>query len=434
MDVSRHGLSIRPVISRIMQHSPDATSQIEVDIAIAGGSFAGMALAIALARAFPSEMRIALIDPRAGSAVGKGGDPRASAISAASRRLLEALGIWDGVAAESEPVRRIEITDTPLSAGIRPVLLSYDNALDDGAWASHIVPNASMARALERAIDQHSQIERITDAATTFHTDGYRAHLGLAGRGAIAARLVVAADGGRSALREAAGIKVIGWPHDQAGIVTTIGHDRPHQGVAVQHFLPAGPFALLPLPGDRSCITWSEAAERAAEIMRLPDEAFLAEIERRLGGIRGTLHLAGGRMSWPLSTHLARSYIGPRIALVGDAAHGVHPIAGQGLNLAYRDVAALAECVCDAARLGLDVGDATALERYQRWRRFDAAMLTTAFDGLNRLFSQDDGLLRSTREFGLGLVDRMPQLKRLLVGEAAGVSGELPRLLQGTLP
>ena len=213
--------------------------------------------------------------------------------------------------------------------------------------------------------------------------------------------------------------------------MTNVAHERPHNGVATQHFLPAGPFAILPLPGNRSCITWTEDAEAARTILALDDGAFLAEVDRRFGGRLGGLRLAGGRRSWPLAMHLARSYTRPRFALIGDAAHGVHPIAGQGLNIALRDVAALAECVADAARAGFDPGDTTALERYERWRRFDATLSTATFDALNRLFSSDIALLRSTRELGLGIVDRLPALKRLLVTEAAGLTGELPRLLRG---
>jgi 2-octaprenyl-6-methoxyphenol hydroxylase len=259
----------------------------------------------------------------------------------------------------------------------------------------------------------------------------YAAAVDLASGARIEAGLVVAADGRRSQLREAAGLKVTSWPYRQTGIVTLVSHDRPHNGTAVQHFLPSGPFAMLPLPGDRTCITWSEEASRAAAILALSDADFLAEVDLRVGGRLGTLSLAGPRRSWPLEMHLARAYVAPRFALVGDAAHGVHPIAGQGLNLAFRDVAALTECVTETARLGFDIGSHTALERYEQWRRFDSAMSATAFDALNRLFSADQTLLRSTRELGLGIVDRISLIKRILVEEAAGLSGEVPRLLRG---
>jgi 2-octaprenyl-6-methoxyphenol hydroxylase len=199
----------------------------------------------------------------------------------------------------------------------------------------------------------------------------------------------------------------------------------------VQHFLPSGPFAILPLKGNRACITWTEDADEARRILTLDDESFLAEVEQRFGGKLGTIALDGPRQSWPLEMHLARRYVGHRFALVGDAAHGVHPLAGQGLNLAFRDVAALTEVVSEAVRLGFDPGDTQALARYERWRRFDSVVSAAAFDGLNRLFASDLTLLRSAREFGLGLVDRMPALKRFFVSEAAGLTGELPRLLKG---
>jgi len=408
-----------------------APSERRVDVAIAGASFAGMAFALALARTLGPEVSIALVDRAPASLPDTGDDPRASAISASSQRMLDALGLWPALAPDAEPVRRIEITDSSLEAGVRPVLLTYDTALDDGGWASFIVPNRVLAAALVDATAREPGIARIADAVTGYTAEATGVRLSLAAGSSLGARLVVAADGRRSALREAAGIKVVGWDYPQAGIVTTVGHERPHHGVATQHFLPAGPFAILPLKADTSCITWTEDAARAGVIIELDDDRFLAEVDRRFGGRLGRLRLAGGRRTWPLGMHLARSYIAPRLALVGDAAHGVHPIAGQGLNIALRDVAALAECVAEAARAGFDLGEATALERYERWRRFDATLSASAFDALNRLFSSDGTLLRSTRELGLGIVDRLPVLKRTLVGEAAGLTGELPRLLTG---
>jgi 2-octaprenyl-6-methoxyphenol hydroxylase len=232
-------------------------------------------------------------------------------------------------------------------------------------------------------------------------------------------------------LRAAAGIGTIARQYAQTGIVTTVRHERPHGGRAVQHFLPAGPFAILPMTGNRSCVTWTEEASEAARILALDDAGFLAELEKRFGHRLGALELAGPRGSWPLAMHLARELIAPRFALAGDAVRGVHPIAGQGLNLALRDVAALSECLVDAVRVGLDVGDATALERYARWRRFDGAASAAAFSALNVLFSRDNALLRSVRDAGLGVVDRLPSLKQLLVSEAAGLTGEVPKLLKG---
>lgn len=401
------------------------------DVAIVGGSFAGMVLALALAQALGPSLSIALVDPALGRPAPKGADPRASAISAGSRHLLDVLGIWAAIAPDAEPVRRIDITDSSLDAGVRPILLTYENVLADGAWASHIAPNAVLSRALAAAVARTPQIALIGDAGTGLACDDFVARLTLAKGAAIAASVVVAADGRRSPLRDAVGIKLTHWSYPQTGIVTTITHEKPHGGVAVQHFLPAGPFALLPLPGNRSCITWSEERVRAEAIMALPDQDFLAEIDLRVAGRLGAISQAVGRGTWALEMHLARTYVAPRFALVGDAAHGVHPIAGQGLNLALRDVAALVECVAEAARLGFDLGSDAALQRYQRWRRFDSTLSASAFDALNRLFSNDAPLLRSTREFGLGMIDRIPALKNAFVGEAAGLTGDVPRLLRG---
>ncbi len=250
--------------------------------------------------------------------------------------------------------------------------MSYDNATETGDPATFIVPNSALLAALRDAVAAHPSI-RVAHgcAATGIGAGPHFATVTLADSSTRRSRLVVAADGRKSALREAAGIKIVGWGYGQTGIVTTVAHQKPHGGVAVQHFLPAGPFAILPLTGNRSCITWSEDATEARRILALDDARFLDELDLRFGGRLGPLTLAGPRQSWPLEMHLARAYVAPRFALVGDAAHGVHPIAGQGLNLGLRDVAALTEVLADAARLGLDPGSADPLTRYERWRRFE---------------------------------------------------------------
>lgn len=402
------------------------------DVVISGASFGGLALACGLSRALGLDFKIALIDRVAQSAAAPKADSRASALSVASKRMLEVLDIWPLVAGVAQPVTGIEITDSTLETGVRPVLLTYDNVTADGEPATYIVPNSALQAALRRGVESSSSLELITPAeAIDFASNESGIEVTLADGGAIAASLLVAAEGRRSRLREAAGIKVVGWSYPQTGIVVTVRHDRPHGGRAVQHFLPSGPFAILPLTGNRSCITWTEDAVEAKRILALDDADFLAEVDKRFGGKLGALSLDGPRQSWPLEMHLARRYVGPRFALIGDAAHGVHPIAGQGLNLAFRDVAALVEVLSDSIRLGFDAGDAQALARYERWRRFDSTISAATFDGLNRLFSNDRALIRSGRDFGLGLVDRMPMLKRFFVGEAAGLTGELPRLLKG---
>jgi 2-octaprenyl-6-methoxyphenol hydroxylase len=247
----------------------------------------------------------------------------------------------------------------------------------------------------------------------------------------ISARLLVGADGAHSKIREQAGIATHGWNYDQSAIVTTVGHEREHGGRAEEHFLPAGPFAILPLTGKRSSIVWTETAREAARIIALPDEEFHAELEKRFGLQLGDIAVIGPRRAFPLGLFTARSFIGGRLALVGDAAHIIHPIAGQGLNMGLRDVAALAESIADAARLGLDPGGANMLERYQRWRRFDTMSMGVATDGLNRLFSNNSDVLRLARDVGLGLVERMPVLKRMFIREAAGFTGDVPKLLKG---
>jgi 2-octaprenyl-6-methoxyphenol hydroxylase len=400
------------------------------DVAISGASFAGLALACALSDALGPEAKVALIDRVAN--VAQRPDARAFALSAASKHLLEAIGVWGAIAEHAQPVTGIDITDSSLDAGVRPVLLAYDNTTGAGEPATYIVPVGPLTAALRAKAETYPSITMLAPAeATGLTVDEGSAHVALAGGAQIAASLVVAADGRRSPLRDAAGIKVIGWSYAQTGIVTTVRHDRPHGGRAVQHFLPAGPFAILPLTGNRACITWTEEAREAARILALDDAGFLAEVEKRFGGKLGAIALDGPRQSWPLELHLARRYVGPRFALLGDAAHGVHPLAGQGLNLAFRDVAALVEVIIDSMRAGFDAGDAQALARYERWRRFDSAVSAATFDGINRLFASDATLLRSVREVGLGVVDRIPALKRFFVGEAAGLAGDLPRLLRG---
>jgi 2-octaprenyl-6-methoxyphenol hydroxylase len=403
----------------------------QADIVIAGGGYAGLTLALALGQALGSDRSIVIIDrgvPHEAAA----NDPRASAISAGAKRMFHVLGVWPRLADEAQPICEIQLTDSSLSAGVRPVLLTFDNTVPGDEPASYILPNAVLGPALVTAAAAVPSLAVWRRAAAAdFDADDRGVTVRLADGRSIRASLLVAADGRRSPLRHAAGIQTVGWSYPQAGIVTTVAHERPHGGRAVQHFLPAGPFAILPLKGNRSSITWSEDAERACEILALDDQGFLAEVDKRFGGRLGAIRLEGPRQSWPLEMHLARRYVSRRFALLGDAAHGVHPIAGQGLNLAIRDAAALTEVVADAVRLGLDLGDGAALERYELWRRFDSALSAATFDGLNRLFSNDWALLRSARELGLGLVDRLPVLKQLFVQEAAGLAGELPRLMKG---
>lgn len=416
------------------QHEAQSLEVTQADLVISGAGFVGSALALALSQAFHGEMRIVVVDPLLGAGAPQAKpDARASALAAASINLLNAIGVWESVRAFAEPVRRIEITDSSLDDGLRPVLLTYDNMLASGEAATSIVENARLEQSLLSTLARAAGVEtRGGVKIERIDAGGARSIARLSNGRSISAPLIVAAEGRRSALREAAGIKTVGWDYGQIGIVTTIEHDGDHHGTALQHFLPGGPFAVLPLPGGkRSCITWSEQADAARRILALDDAAFLIELEQRLAGRRGAIRLAGPRQSWPLNLQIAREYTGERLALAGDAAHGVHPIAGQGLNLGFRDVAALAEVIADAARLGQDIGSPHVLDRYTQWRRTDSAMSAATYDGLNKLFSNDWKLLRTARDAGLGVVDRLPTVKQWLVSEAAGLNGKLPRLLDG---
>jgi 2-octaprenyl-6-methoxyphenol hydroxylase len=403
------------------------------DVVIGGGGIAGLALACALADALGPGARIAVADrgplrPGAGPA-----DARAFAIAAGPKRMLSVLGVWPAIAEHAQPVTAVDVTDSSLDDAFRPVLVSYDNTVDGGEPATWIVEHERLREALLAAAAGRPSILLLGGAAASgFQADEHGVNVDLAPvPGSVRATLLVAADGRGSQLREAAGIQVVRWSYPQVGIVTTVRHAEPHRSRAVQHFLPSGPFAILPLTDNRSCITWTENAEVANEILARDDAGFLAEVEKRFDYRLGAVALAGPRASWPLDMHLARALVSDRFALIGDAAHGVHPIAGQGLNLGLRDVAALTEIVANAARLGLDIGSAAMLERYERWRRLDAAVSAATFDALNRLFSNDSTLLRSARDFGLGLVERLPALKQLFVTEAAGLTGEVPKLLRG---
>ncbi len=400
----------------------------QVDMLIAGGGFAGLTLAIALRQGLGPSVSVTVADPTLGKS--HADDERASAIVAAARRLFETLGVWQSVAGEAQPILDMAVTDSRVDDAVRPVFLTFAGDVEPGEPFAHMIENRFLIAILE-AKAREAGVALRTTAVTTVSHDGERATVTLADGSTVKARLLVAADGARSSIREQAGIAVRGWEYGQSAIVTTVGHERDHEGRAVEHFLPGGPFAILPLTGRRSSIVWTETTDDAERIMALPDDGFHAELEQRFKLHLGEIRTVGARRAHPLGFFIARSFIAERIALVGDAAHVIHPIAGQGLNMGLRDIAALAEVLVDAARLGLDPGAADVLERYQRWRRFDTMTMGLATDGLNRLFSNRSTALRVVRDIGLGLVDRVPNLKRLFIREAAGLVGDVPKLLRG---
>ena len=399
-----------------------------IDVLIAGGGYVGLCTALALKQGAPT-LSIAVVDPAPAGAGSR--DGRASAIAAAAKRMLETLGIWQQIATTSQPITEMIVTDSRLRDAVRPVFLTFSGSVEDGQPFAHMVPNGALVGALVEACSA-AGVELISgDSVADFTTRASSVEAKLASGGTITARLLVAADGAKSRLRDLAGIRTVGWSYGQSGIVTTVQHERPHHGRAEEHFLPAGPFAILPLPGNRSSLVWSEKTEHADRLVKADEFTFQLELERRFGHHLGPIEAIGPKRAYPIGLKLARSFIAPRVALVGDAAHAIHPIAGQGLNLGFKDAAALAETVVDAARLGLDPGTLDILERYERWRRFDTVQMGIVTDGLTRLFSNDNPALRILRDVGLGLVDRLPRLKESFIGAASDVGQAGPRLLRG---
>lgn len=397
------------------------------DAIIVGGGLVGMTLALALDA---HGLEVDVIDSAdLGATLAPGFDGRASAIASASGKMLQAIGLWEEIAGEGCPIRAIRVTD-----GLSPLSLHFDAEAEGDPLGTMFENRRLRAALIDRAaaapgVRVHAparlrDLARETGGVTATLDDGT----------ILRAPLAVAADGRRSALREAAGIRVARWNYDGAAIVTMIEHERPHDNVAFELFYPTGPFALLPMqPGNRSAIVWTVRADAAQATLGLPERAFLAELDKRTGGFLGALRIVGPRSTYPLGFHHAERYVADRLALVGDAGHGIHPIAGQGLNMGLRDVAALAQVLVESARLGLDLGGPEVLERYQRWRRLDNALVAGVTDSLTRLFGVPGRPAAAVRRLGLAAVNRVPSLRRRFMAEARGETGELPLLLTGAL-
>ena len=404
------------------------------DIIVIGSALNGLAAALALGgRHVKRPVDVVVVDAKDPRGFFTNAfDGRASAITAAARRMFEALGVWQKVAHEAQPMDEIIVTDSVRPGDARPVLLQFDAGDMKGGPSAHMIENRHLYAAMYEEAEASPHIRFAVGHAVEHYSFGPGlAALTLEGGGVLKASLIVAADGRNSPARAAAGIRMIGWPYDQMGLVATVEHEFPHHGRAEEHFTPSGPFAILPLPGNRASLVWSERKAEGARLLALPEDEFESELRLRFGEHLGKVTLVSGRHGYPLAMYLAETFTAPRLALVGDAAHVLHPLAGLGFNLGLRDVAALAECVHDAAGLGLDIGSAAVLDRYTAWRRFDTVATGAAMDGMNRLFSNTNPVLTLLRRAGLLAVNRMGGLKSLFVSEASGLSGASPKLLRG---
>ena len=413
----------------------------QTDILISGGGMVGLSLGLALAQ---GGLRTVVADaaPMAAQLDAKF-DGRVSALAYATIRMYRALRVWEAMAADAQPIREILVTDGAPGRAASPFSLHFDSAEVGAPQLGAIVENRHIRAALQARAATQKNLTLIAPAAVTGVTVGGGGVIAALGNGeTVQAALAVAADGRVSPLREAQGIKTIGWAYPQTGIVATVEHEKPHNGVAYEHFLPAGPFAILPMPpaersedankqANRSSLVWTEEKVKASGLLALDEARFNAELVKRFGAHLGAVKAVGPRWSYPLSFHIARDFVRPRFALAGDCAHGIHPIAGQGLNLGLKDAAALAEVLLDAARLGQDIGALDVLKRYERWRRFDSVTLAAGTDALNRLFSNDIAPLRAIRDIGMGIIDSIGPARRFFMRHAGGDVGKLPKLMKG---
>ena len=407
------------------------------DVIIAGAGIAGATLALSLARAGLTPV---LIDPVVfDDQLAPTFDGRASAIAYAAYRQWRALGLAEALDPHAQRIEQILVSDgkAPGAAGggPGPFFLRFDSAeiadRSDGEPLGYLLENrhirAALAQAVKAAGIEVMAPARVAGASFT----GRAAEVTLADGRVIAAPLVVGAEGRGSVIRTAAGIGAVGWDYPQTGVVVTVRMERPHEGVAHEYFLPGGPFAILPLTDNRASLVWTESTARGAALKTARPEMFQAHLERRFGEFLGRVTVEGPIFTYPLSLQLAERLVAPRVALLGDAAHSVHPIAGQGLNLGLKGAAALAQVLVDAGRLGEDIGSEAVLERYAAWRRFDIVTLSAGMDAFVRLFSNDNPLLRLARGVGMAAVNRIGPARRFLMQEAGGAVGDLPRLLRG---
>ncbi len=398
------------------------------DIVIAGGGYVGLSCAVAIRHSAP-HLNILVVDPARDAMIDK--DERSSAIAADASRMLTQLGVWQQLEDKAQPITDMIVTDSKLTDVTRPVFLTFANDREGDGPFAHMLANRDLVKVLRSRASELGVVRFEKESVESFAEKPSGMAVELSSGKRIETRLLVACDGVRSKLRDQAGIKTVYWPYDQKGIVCTVEHERPHHGRAEEHFLPAGPFAILPLKGNRSSLVWTESSRVADNLVAADELVFETELEQRFGRKLGAVKLVSKVQAFPLGLRLAREYVRNRFVLAGDAAHGVHPIAGQGLNLGFKDAAALAQTIVEADRLGQDFATLDVLERYQVWRRFDSVQMGITTDVLNRLFSNDSSVLRGARTFGLGIVDRLPRLKRWFIDRAAGDTGAAPRLLRG---
>ena len=397
----------------------------DTDIAIVGGGLNGPTLAIALEQ---RGLNVTVIDalpaPKRGM---RDFDGRSYALAHASMRLLRGIDLWDAIKDHTQPMLEIKVTDGRAGIGPSPWMMHFDHTEIEEGPMGYMCQDRHLRQALLAKMDGAARITQMSGETVVAQSSG---QLILASGKTVAAKLIVGADGRASGTAERAGIKRTGWGYGQTAIVCAVEHELPHGGIAHQFFMPTGPLAILPLPDNCCSIVWSETETRATKIMAIDDTDFLDALRPAFGSFLGELILVGKRFSYPLGLTIANRFIADRVVLIGDAAHGVHPIAGQGLNAGLRDVAALVDVLSDAKARGEDIASAAVLARYEQWRRFDTATLAAATDTFNKLFSNDNPLLRAVRDMGMGVINATPRLRRTFIREAAGLTGDLPSLMR----